>query len=88
MSGEFGHITLSRCWGCMLGQCFDEPTPHTWMGPDDIEHAGPPQSDMSQADLTKYYPCACTCSGHAGHHIPLSAKQANAITDALPGSTP
>jgi len=49
------------------------------MGPEDLEHAGPPQSLMPAADLTKYYPCACTCSGQAGHHVPLTAEQADSI---------
>jgi hypothetical protein len=87
MSG-FGHITLSRCEPCMFGSHFDEPTPHTWMGPEDLEHAGPPQSLMPKADLAKYYPCACTCSGQAGHHVPLTAEQADSIIAAAGAAQP
>lgn len=32
-------ICLTKCEPCMYGSHFDEPTPHSWAGPEDIEHA-------------------------------------------------
>lgn len=32
--------------------------------------------------------CACTCSGQAGHHVPLTPEQARLIIDAVGGDTP
>jgi len=33
---------------------------------------------LSVEDKAKYQ-CACTCSGQAGHHVPLTAEQAESI---------
>jgi hypothetical protein len=79
MSG-FGHITLARCWACQFGDCFEKPTPHTWMDPEDATAAGLtwPLTAEEQANRQ----CSCVCSGQAGHHIPLTADAAKAITDA------
>lgn len=82
-----GHITLARCWGCQLAQCYDEVTPHTWMDPDDIAHAKATGQHVPD-DLVADAPCACQCSGQAGHHVPLTAEQSAAIAEAAAAHDP
>ena len=77
MSAGYGYMTLSRCWPCQFGQCFDSPTPHPWMDDEDAAAMGVAWP-LSVEDKAKYQ-CACTCSGQAGHHVPLTAEQAESI---------
>lgn len=52
-------ITYARCEGCMYGGCFDEPTWHSWAGPEDIDHATATGQDV---EAIKSQRCACECA--------------------------
>lgn len=52
-------ITYTRCWGCICGQHFDEPTWHSWAGADDIEHA---ENTGQDVEAIKGQRCACECA--------------------------
>lgn len=72
-----GHLTLTMCEGCMWDSHFDEVTPHSWMGPEDIEHAKALGQTIPSADkLADERPCNCKCAGGPGRHIPLAGNQA------------
>ena len=49
-------ICYAQCEPCQWGQCYDEPTPHPWAGPDDVEHA----RNTGQPEPTGN--CACSCA--------------------------
>lgn len=54
-------ICYAKCESCMWGYCYDEPAPHRWAGPEDIEHAratGQPEPTGN---------CACSCARTEGH---------------------
>lgn len=61
------HLTYSCCWGCQVGQCYEDVTPHTWMDEDDIEHAKATNQEVPD-DLVTDRPCACWCAGNNGPH--------------------
>jgi hypothetical protein len=61
-------VCYAKCWPCQFGQCSDEP--HTWMDPDDREHAGIPATTTA-AELAAQKPCGCHCM--ADHHARLAA---------------
>jgi len=50
-------VCLTRCESCMFGCHYDEPTWHSWAGPEDIDHAkatGQPDPRQSR--------CGCDCA--------------------------
>ncbi|MFD5509145.1 hypothetical protein ACFWIB_15390 [Streptomyces sp. NPDC127051] len=49
-------ICYAKCEPCQWGQHYDEPTPHPWAGPDDIEHA----AATGQPEPTEN--CGCSCA--------------------------
>ncbi len=49
-------ICYSKCESCMHNYHFDEPTPHPWAGPEDIEHA----AATGQPEPTGN--CGCWCA--------------------------
>ena len=50
-------VCLTRCEPCMFGSHYDEPTWHTWAGPEDVAHAkATGQDDPSDRR------CACRCA--------------------------
>ncbi|MEU2510195.1 hypothetical protein ABZ621_36655 [Streptomyces sp. NPDC007863] len=49
-------VCYAQCEPCQWGQCYDEPTPHSWAGPEDIEHA----QATGQPEPTGT--CACSCA--------------------------
>lgn len=53
-------VCLTRCESCMFGCCYDEPTWHTWAGPEDIDHA----AGTGQPD-PRGQRCGCDCATSA-----------------------
>ncbi|MFZ3473134.1 hypothetical protein ACODT3_10630 [Streptomyces sp. 4.24] len=49
-------ICYAKCEPCQWGQHYDEPTPHRWAGPEDIEHA----AATGQPEPTGN--CGCSCA--------------------------
>lgn len=50
-------VCLTRCGSCMFGYCYDEPTWHSWAGPEDVAHA----KATGQADPSDRR-CGCDCA--------------------------
>lgn len=62
MSEPKGITAAMICWAecelCQFGSHFNEPTWHTWAGPEDVEHAAKTgQKDPSTSR------CGCSCAG-------------------------
>lgn len=53
-------ICYAKCEPCMYGCHYDEPQPHPWAGPEDIEHA----AATGQAEPTGN--CGCYCARAEG----------------------
>jgi hypothetical protein len=50
-------ICLTRCESCQFGSHYDEPTRHSWAGPEDVAHAKVTgQKDPSDSR------CGCACA--------------------------
>jgi hypothetical protein len=49
-------ICYAKCESCMFGYHYDEPVPHPWAGPEDLEHA----AATGQPEPTGA--CACWCA--------------------------
>ncbi|MFI7448146.1 hypothetical protein ACIBQX_11665 [Nonomuraea sp. NPDC049714] len=65
---DYAIVCLTRCWACQFGQHFDPPQAHTWMDPEDAEHAGHPWP--LPADVADANRCACRCAeGPGGCHV-------------------
>ncbi|QBI53459.1 hypothetical protein [Streptomonospora litoralis] len=57
-------VMMTRCEPCMLDYCPTPHGPHTWMGPEDAEHAGLPWPLPDDEAAAR--PCACECAGGPG----------------------
>jgi hypothetical protein len=53
-------VCLTRCWPCQFSEHHTPPKPHTWMDPDDAEHAG--HSWPLPAEVAAKNVCACPCA--------------------------
>jgi hypothetical protein len=69
-----GCILWTKCEPCQWDSHYDQPTEHTWMGDDDLDHA----RNTGQTIPDPLPHCGCWCTGRwPGTGDPVSADEFN-----------